>query len=72
MVDFFFIQVNSLSISNDKISYAHLDKQYAEASTVDSDLTKFNTRCFTTWLDSVRKTIGSKALQKQDQEYQTN
>lgn len=69
MVDFFTIEVNSLSTINDEISYTHLDKQYAKASTVDNDLTKFNTRCFTTWLDSVGKTTGSKALQKQDQEY---
>lgn len=43
---------------------AHLDKQNAKANTVDNDLTKFKSRCLTTWPASVGRTNGSSVLQE--------
>lgn len=41
---------------------AHLDRQYAMASTVDKDLMKFKKRILTAWLASEGRTIGSRTL----------
>lgn len=43
---------------------AQLDKHYAKASTVDNDVTKFKSRCLTTWLASEGSTNGSSVLQE--------
>ena len=43
-------------------NHTHLDKQQAEASTVDNDRIKIRSRCLTAWLSFEGRIIGSNAL----------